>query len=98
MTLNSLVLIPAGFTVTERAAVLGHSVQTNLMYYSFDPRDSEADKADRLNSFLEKSGSNAEKMGLVPAQKSFSFRKRKNRKPCKYKGLRIFPHHAEDGA
>lgn len=58
MTLNSLVLIPAGFTVTERAAMLGHSVQTNLMYYSFDPRDSEADKADRLNDYLGKSGSN----------------------------------------
>lgn len=53
MTLNSLVLIPAGFTVTERASMLGHSVQTNLMYYSFDPRDSELEKADRLNSFLE---------------------------------------------
>ncbi len=53
MTLNSLVLIPAGFTVTERAAMLGHSVQTNLMYYSFDPRDSELEKADRLNTYLE---------------------------------------------
>lgn len=41
MTFNSLVLIPAGFTVTERARMLGHSVETNLKHYSFDPRNTE---------------------------------------------------------
>ena len=32
---NSYVLIPAGIEVTERAKILGHSVDTNLRYYSF---------------------------------------------------------------
>lgn len=51
MTYNSLVLIPAGFTVTERAAMLGHSVETNLKHYSFDPRNSLMDKASKLDMF-----------------------------------------------
>lgn len=51
-TLNSLVLIPAGFTVTERAAMLGHTPETNLRHYSFDPRNSLSDKVNRLDSFL----------------------------------------------
>jgi hypothetical protein len=38
-------------TVTERAAILGHSVDTNLKHYSFDPRNSLKNKADKLNDF-----------------------------------------------
>ena len=34
MSLNSNVLIPAGLTVTERASILGHSVETNERFYS----------------------------------------------------------------
>lgn len=35
MSLNSNVLIPLGVTVADRAAMLGHSIQTNLEHYSF---------------------------------------------------------------
>ncbi len=35
MSLNSNVFIPLGIPETERAALLGHSVETNLKYYSF---------------------------------------------------------------
>ena len=54
MTFNLPMLIPAGFNVTERAAMLGHSVKTNLKHYSFDPRDSEREKIDRINVFLQR--------------------------------------------
>ena len=51
MSLNSLFLIPAGFPVTERAAMLGHSVETNLAHYSYDPRVTQEDKVTRMNTF-----------------------------------------------
>lgn len=35
MSLNSNVLIPKGISVADRAAMLGHSVETNLRHYSF---------------------------------------------------------------
>lgn len=34
---NSYVLIPAGYTLTERAQMLGHSPETNLKYYTLCP-------------------------------------------------------------
>lgn len=39
MSLNSNVLIPKGMPVTMRAKILGHSVETNLNYYSFETKD-----------------------------------------------------------
>ena len=39
MGINSNVLIPAGFTAAERASLLGHSIETNLHYYSFVQKD-----------------------------------------------------------
>lgn len=39
MSLNSNVLIPKGVTVADRAAMLGHSIETNLKYYSFAQKD-----------------------------------------------------------
>ena len=36
---NSYVLIPAGVQVAERAKILGHSVEVNLKYYTFEDRD-----------------------------------------------------------
>ncbi len=35
MSLNSNVLIPLGISVADRAAMLGHSVETNLRFYSY---------------------------------------------------------------
>ena len=39
MSLNSNVLIPKGITVADRAAMLGHSIETNLRHYSFAQKD-----------------------------------------------------------
>ena len=49
MSLNSNILIPLGIPVTERARMLGHSVETNLRYYSFAGTDSNADLLGILN-------------------------------------------------
>ncbi|SFO30054.1 Phage integrase family protein [Pseudobutyrivibrio sp. UC1225] len=35
MSLNSNVLFPMGISVADRVAMLGHSIQTNLQFYSF---------------------------------------------------------------
>lgn len=35
MSLNSNVLIPKGISAADRAAMLGHSIETNLKYYSY---------------------------------------------------------------
>ena len=39
MAFNSYVLIPLGIPVTDRAKLLGHSVETNLKHYSFEDKD-----------------------------------------------------------
>ena len=39
MSLNSNVLIPMGITAADRAAMLGHSVQTNLLFYSYEQKN-----------------------------------------------------------
>lgn len=39
MSLNSNVLIPKGISVADRAAMLGHSIETNLRHYSFAQKD-----------------------------------------------------------
>lgn len=39
MSINSNVLIPMGISVADRAAMLGHSIETNLRYYSFAQKD-----------------------------------------------------------
>lgn len=39
MSLNSNVLIPLGISVADRAAMLGHSIETNLKYYSLLRKD-----------------------------------------------------------
>lgn len=49
MSLNSNVFIPAGLPVTERARLLGHSVETNLRYYSFAGKGNLQDICDLLN-------------------------------------------------
>ena len=49
MSLNSNVFIPNGIPVTERAKLLGHSVETNLMYYSYAEKDYLNNARDILN-------------------------------------------------
>ena len=51
MGLNSNVLIPAGFTVVERAALLGHSVETNLRHYTYTQKEYLTRAQNTLNSF-----------------------------------------------
>lgn len=50
MSLNSNVLIPCGLNEAERALILGHSIQTNLTYYSYTNKYKDVSAiADKLN-------------------------------------------------
>ncbi len=53
-SLNSNVLIPLGISAADRAAMLGHSIETNLRYYSFAQKNYLTDVRDRLNKGLAK--------------------------------------------
>ena len=52
MSLNSNVFIPAGLPATERARLLGHSVETNLKYYSFAGKGNLQDICNLLNGIV----------------------------------------------
>lgn len=57
MALNSYVFIPMGLDVTERAMLLGHSVQTNLQFYSFSKSDEYLEDISAIwNKFNESNG------------------------------------------
>ena len=47
---NSNVLIPRDFSSAERAAMLGHSIETNYRFYSYAPKGSLDDWRERLNT------------------------------------------------
>ena len=49
MSLNSNVFIPLDIPVTERARLLGHSVETNLRHYSYSSKDGIDDLKALLN-------------------------------------------------
>lgn len=49
MSLNSNIFIPLGIAVTERARMLGHSVETNLRKYSFAGKNSNGNILELLN-------------------------------------------------
>ena len=52
MALNSYVYVPMGLDVAMRAKILGHSVDTNLKYYTFARTDEYLDEvAEKLNAF-----------------------------------------------
>lgn len=48
-SLNSNVFIPLGIPVTERARMLGHSVETNLRFYSYAGKDTNEEICALLN-------------------------------------------------
>ena len=50
MSLNSNVLIPLGISAADRAAMLGHSVETNLRFYSYARKGYLDDVRSRLNT------------------------------------------------
>ena len=56
MSLNSNVLIPLGISVADRAAMLGHSVETNLKFYSYAQKGYIEDVRNRLNTGFSKPG------------------------------------------
>lgn len=56
MSLNSNVLLPMGISVADRAAMLGHSIQTNLQYYSF----AQKDYLDNVRQLLDSMGESPE--------------------------------------
>lgn len=49
MSLNSNVFIPNGIPVTDRARLLGHSVETNIKHYSYARIGVDQEIIDRLN-------------------------------------------------
>ena len=49
MSLNSNVFIPKGLDTGDRAALLGHSIATNLNYYSFSRKDRITELVDILS-------------------------------------------------
>lgn len=55
MLFNSNVLIPMGITVADRTAMLGHSIETNVKYYSYARKD-----------FLEDVKAKLDAMGTTP--------------------------------
>ncbi|MCR4616556.1 MAG: tyrosine-type recombinase/integrase [Lachnospiraceae bacterium] len=61
MALNSYVYVPMGLPATERAKLLGHSVETNLKYYTFARTDDYIDElCEKMNAY------NAENSGFTP--------------------------------
>ena len=60
MSFNSNVLIQNGVAVTDRASLLGHSVATNLNYYSFAQKD-YAEKVRKILDNQEKEPESAKK-------------------------------------
>ncbi len=61
MSLNSYVYVPMGLPATERAKLLGHSVDTNLRHYTFARTD---DYIDILDFKAKKKALNKRKKGL----------------------------------
>ena len=52
MALNSYVYVPMGLPASERAKLLGHSVETNLKYYTFARTDEYIDElCEKINAF-----------------------------------------------
>lgn len=62
MYYNSYVLIPMGLPVSERAKLLGHSIQVNLNHYTFAKGDDyNLELCERMNSYFD--GQNGEISG-----------------------------------
>ena len=73
MSLNSNVLLPMGISVADRAAMLGHSIQTNLQYYSFAQKDYLDNVRQLLDSMGESpEGTPREPLKIVPFSKKES--------------------------
>jgi len=71
MSLNSNVLIPRGISVADRAYLLGHSVQTNLNYYSFAKKDVIENARAVLNS-EERNSAKKLRFSVIPFPKEIA--------------------------
>lgn len=60
MSLNSNILLPLGISVADRAAMLGHSIETNLKHYSYAQKG-------YLNTVCDLLNENSEKRSLIPS-------------------------------
>ena len=70
MSLNSNVLIPMGISVADRAAMLGHSIETNLKYYSYAQKDYLDDVKAKLDAVgFAPQGTPREHLKIVPFAK-----------------------------
>ena len=54
MSLNSNIFIPLNIPVTDRARLLGHTVETNLKHYSYAGKDNIGDICSLLNNQISK--------------------------------------------
>ena len=54
MHLNSYVLIPLGIVETDRAKLLGQTVETNIKYYSFESKEYAENACNLLNKLNDK--------------------------------------------
>ena len=53
MSFNSNVLLPMGISVADRAALLGHSIETNINHYSYADKNYLENVRERLNAGLD---------------------------------------------
>lgn len=76
MALNSYVYVPMGLPASERAKLLGHSVDTNLKYYTFARTEEYLDElCEKINTFdaKERDFTPDSKMGTSGYPKIISF-------------------------
>lgn len=93
MALNSYVYVPMGLPASERAKLLGHSVETNLKYYTFARSEEYLDElTEKINAFGR--ATRQEKRGT-----SILFPFRQKKKAPRPLNLRLFlkDKNAEDG-
>lgn len=70
MSLNSNVFIPMGISVADRAALLGHSIETNMKYYSYSQKNLIDDVKAKLDCRTDFSlGTQREPNKIVPFAK-----------------------------
>ena len=91
IALNSYVYVPMGLPVTERAKLLGHSVDTNLKHYTFartdDYLEELSEKIDAFNA-TERGTEREPKKGTSGYLKIIDFQeKQKNLESAKFKAL-----------
>ena len=77
MSLNSNVLLPMGISPADRAAMLGHSIETNLKYYSF----AQKDYIDNVRALLDQNYTKNNEGNLGQPSKVIDFPQKKNSEP-----------------